>query len=122
MLTTHPIWQVDLALFRDELEHTSVRLLPVLCAVNQLKEHRICDVQPCELIEGAGREEHFAAMVGILTVRARQHGDGVTTEVFIESPCRPAATHGLIGGHRVVFAVEVGVELRRLTRGAWVVG
>lgn len=118
MLTTHPVWQVDLALFRNELEHTSVRLPPVLCAVDQLEKHRICDVQPCKLVEGAGREEHLAAVVGILTVRARQHGNGVTAEVFIESPCRPATTHSLIGGHRVVFAVKVGVELHRLARGA----
>jgi hypothetical protein len=63
LLTTYPVWKIDLALFRNELEYTRMCCLAILFAVDQLKEHGICDVQPGELVEGAGRKEHFAAVV-----------------------------------------------------------
>lgn len=120
--TTHPVRQVDLALLRNEFKHTSMCLLSVLGAIDQLEEHRVRDVQACKLVERTRWQEHFAAMVGILAVWARQHSDGVAAEVFIEAPCRSATTHGLVCSHGVVFAVEVGVELGMLVHVAWVVG
>lgn len=56
-------------------------------------------------------------MVGIFTVWAGQHGDGIATEILVEAASGTATAHGLVCGHRVVFAVEVGVELRRLLGG-----
>ena len=75
-------------------------------------------MQPCKLVEGAGWKEHFAAVVRIFTVRPRQHGDGVAAEIFVEASSRTATTHGLVCSHGVVFAVEVGVELRMLVEVA----
>lgn len=50
-------------------------------------------------------------MVGVFTLWPRQHDNRVAAEVFVEASSGTATTHGLVGSHRVVFAVEVGVEL-----------
>jgi hypothetical protein len=52
-------------------------LLPILFAVYQLEEHRVCDVQPGELVESARRKEHFAAVVCLFALRTRQHDNGI---------------------------------------------
>lgn len=68
-------------------------------------------MQSCELVEGAGWKEHFAAVVRIFAVWSRQHGNRVAAEVFVEAARSTASTHSLVCSHRVVFAVEVGIEL-----------
>lgn len=90
-----------------------MRLLAVLLAIYELEEHGICNVQAGELVERAGRKEHFTAMVCLFSLRARQHDDGVAAEVFIEASWSATAAEGLVHGHGVVFVVEAGIELQR---------
>lgn len=56
-------------------------------------------------------------MVRIFTVWSGQHSNRVAAEIFVEAS-RSAPPHGLVRSHRVVFAVEVGVELGLLMRVA----
>ena len=86
-------------------------LLAILCAICQLEEHRICDVQPGELVESTRWEEHLAAMVCLLALWAGKHGDGITTKIFIEASRDATTSERLIHGHGIVFLVEIRVEL-----------
>jgi hypothetical protein len=75
-------------------------------------------MQPGELIERAGREEHFAAVVGIFTLWAGQHGDGIAAEVLVETLWGAPAAESLVHGHRVVFVVVAWVELGEVREGS----
>lgn len=86
-------------------------LLAVLLPVDELEQHGIGDVHSGELVEGAGRKEHLAAVVCLFTFWARQHGDGVAAKVLVEAPRHAAASELLVHGHGIVLFVEVGVEL-----------
>ena len=90
-----------------------MRLLSVPGAVDELEEHGIRNVQPRELVQSTGWQEHFAAVVCVFTLRSGQHGNGIAAKVFVKAAGRASATqHGvLIHGHRIVFVVEVLVEL-----------
>lgn len=115
LLATYPVWEIDLALFRNELQYTSVCRLTIFFAVYQLEEHGICDVQAGELVESTGRKEHFAAVVCFFALRTRQHDDGIAAEILVEPSWSATAPHSLVHGHRVVFVVEAGVELREVS-------
>lgn len=87
----------------------------ILGPIDQLKEHRIRDMQPCKLVESAGRHDYFSAVIHVLALWARKHDDGVATVIFIEAArgaTRAWATHaGEAHGHGVVVWVVAWVEL-----------
>lgn len=58
---------------------------PLFRAIMQLEEHGIRDMQPRQLVQGAGRHDDLAAVIHILSFRARHHRDGVASIVFIET-------------------------------------
>lgn len=87
-------------------------LFAILLAIDELEKHGICDVHPRELVQCAGRKEHFAAVVRLFALWARKHGYRVAAKVFVEAPGRAAPPQLLVHGHRIVLVVEVGVELR----------
>ena len=111
----YPVGQVDLAFLGNELQHTRVRLLAVLLAVDELEQHGVRDVHAGELVERAGRQEHLAAVVRLLALWAGQHGDGIAAKVLVEAPGRAAAAQLLVRRHGVVLVVETGVELWRVS-------
>lgn len=88
-------------------------LLAVLLAIYELEEHGVCNVESSELVERTWWKEHFATMVCLFALWARQHGDGIAAEVLIEASWSSTAAKGLVHGHGVVFVVEAGIELER---------
>jgi hypothetical protein len=74
--------------------------------VDDLEQHRVCDVKLRELVERGGRQEEFSAMVGLLALVSRHHGDRIAAVVFIETAC-PSTTGPLLHGS----LVHVGVVL-----------
>lgn len=87
----HPVGEVDFAFFGYEFQHAGVGLC-VFCAVDELEEHGIGDVQAGELVESAGGHDDFAAVIDVLTFGAGEHGDGVTTVVFVEATRGPSCS------------------------------
>ena len=85
-----------------------------LCAVDDLEQHRIGDVQLGELVEGRSRQEELATMVGSLALRSRHHGDRIAAVVFIEA-ARPATSRPLLHGPLVHVGVVL-VEVVRLAK------
>ena len=87
MFSAYPVWQIDFSLLSNKLQYTSMchRLLG---PVYQLEEHRVCDVQSSELVEGGRWHDDLAAMVHVLTLGSGQHSDGVAAVVFIEAAGR----------------------------------
>ena len=82
-----------------------------LCAVDDLEQHRVGNVKLRELVEGRGRHEELAAMVGLLALRSGHHGDRIAAVVFIEA-ARPATSRPLLHGP----LVHVGVVLVEVVR------
>lgn len=81
-----------------------------LCAVDDLEQHRIGDVELCELVESRGRQEELATVVGLLALRSRHHGDRIAAVVLVEAAS--PATSPLL--HRPL--VHVGVVLVEVVR------
>jgi hypothetical protein len=88
-------------------------LLAIFLAIDELEEHRICDMEPRELVESTWRKEHFAAVVCLFALRARQHNDGIAAEILVEFAWSAAAPDSLVHGHGIVLVVEARVELER---------
>lgn len=88
---------------------------PLFCAVYQLKQHRIGDVQSRQFVERARRQEYFAAVVRFVSVGAGHHGYRIASKVLIKATSRHTAAahvrHSLIH-HGVVVAVEESSVLR----------
>lgn len=80
-----------------------------LRSVDDLEQHGVCNVELCEFVQCRSGQEHFTAMVGLLTFGTRHHGDRVASVVFVEAArARATLQHGaLIHAHRVVVGVEV---------------
>ena len=97
----NPVWQIDLSLFGDKLQYAGM-CGDILGPIDELKEHRIGNVQSGQLIESRGRHDDFAAVVDIFTLRAGKHGDGVAAIVFIEPTRR---TGGLAAHHAGVVGI-----------------
>lgn len=111
----YPIRQIDLPLLRNEFQDAGVRH-GILVPIYQLEEHRVCNVQPCQLVEGAGWHHDLSAMVDILSLGTRQHGNGVAAIVFVEAArlhaaCSAHHAWGEYAGHGVVVLIEAWVEL-----------
>lgn len=112
---THPVRQIHLPLLRNKLQHPRMCHL-LLRAVDQLKQHRIRDMHPRELVQRAGWQEDLSPMVCALPLRARHHGDGVAAEVLVEAAGRHAAGASLgqgvlVHGHGVARVVVAWVRL-----------
>lgn len=84
-----------------------------LCAVYELEEHGVCDVEPGELVESRWRKKHFAAMVCVFSLGSGHHDDGVAAKVFVKAARRTAANaHGcLVHGHGIVRVHVTAAEL-----------
>lgn len=82
-----------------------------LRAVDQLEEHRVCDVQLREFVESRSRQEDLAAMVCLITLRSGHHGDRVAAVVLIEASWASAATHHgvAIHAHRIVVVERLSL-------------
>jgi hypothetical protein len=85
-----------------------------LCAVDDLKQHRVGDVKLRKLVEGRGGHEELATMVCLLALRSGHHGDRIAAVVFIEA-ARPATSRPLLHGS----LVHVGVSLVEVVRLVW---
>jgi len=84
------------------------------CAVDELEEHGVGDVEAGESVESAGWHDHFSAVVYVLSFWAGQHGDWIASVVFVETlgwSCSAdhAWVHASSSHHGVL--VEAGVEL-----------
>lgn len=72
--------------------------------VDQLEQHRVCDVEPGQLVEGRGWQEHFATKIDARSLRAAHHDDGIAPVIFIELSRRhtdwgSASHEGRVTGH-----------------------
>ena len=64
----------------------------VFSSVNKLEKHGIRDVESSQLVERAGRHDHFAAMVYVLAFGPREHSNRVAAVVFVEAAGRSCST------------------------------
>jgi hypothetical protein len=106
----YPVRQIDLSLLGNKLQHASMSGLLRL-PVNQLKEHRVFNVQLAELLECGWWHEDLAAIIETGTLGARQHYCWVASIVFIESPRSSSALQCSVHSHWVITFVEPWVEL-----------
>ena len=83
--------------------------LLLLCAVEELKQHGVCDVKPSEFVESAWRKEDFAAVVGIFAIWAGHHGYRVAPKVFVKTTQRSSSLphHRIVVHAHGVIVVEV---------------
>lgn len=74
----HPVRNVYLPLVRHELQHPAVRR-PALLFVCQLKQHRVDDVEPGELVQRRRRHDDLAASLHLRSLVTRHHGHRETS-------------------------------------------
>lgn len=84
--------------------------------IDQLKEHGICDVQACELLQCGRGKDDFAAVVDVVALCARKHSCRIAAVILIEFSERASSSAAtllkhIVHGIGVVASVEVRVEL-----------
>ncbi len=84
--------------------------------VDELKDHRVGNVQFRELVQGRGRQKHLAPKVDAPPFRAAHHHRGITAIVLVEASHghangRGAAEEGWIAHHVVVVVRLRGLVL-----------
>ena len=87
-----------------------------LGTIYELEKHRVCDVKLSELVESRGWKEDLAAMVCLITLRSRHHGDGIAAVVLVEASWARATTHHRVAihAHRIVVVERLEIVGLRL--------
>lgn len=109
LVDAHPLRKVHFPLLRDKLQHSGMRLR-LLRLIDKLKQHRVCDVQPRELVECRRRHHDLASIVEVVAIRAGHHDGGIAAVVLVEAP-RWRSAHGSGLEHVVHLRWVVGVEV-----------
>src|SRR5215469_14079901 len=107
---TYPLRYVYPAFLSDELQHASMCLL-LFRAVEELKQHGICDMKPCEFVQSTWWQEDFAAVVGVFSIWPCHHGHRVTPKVLVKTTqCSSSLPHhcSLVHAHGVIVVEVAG--------------
>ena len=91
----------------------------IFSAVDELKEHRVCDVESCEFVERAGWHEDLSAMVDVFSIWTREHSNGIAPIVFVEALVSSSSSshHAwrIHPAHHGIFLKEAWVELTTIS-------
>ncbi len=114
MLETHPKRQIYLPFFCYKFQYARV-CHGVFSAVNELKEHRVCDVESCEFVEGTGWHEDLSAVVDVFSIWTREHSNGIAPVVFVEALVSSSSSghHAwrIHPAHHGILLIEAWVKL-----------
>jgi hypothetical protein len=77
-------------------------------AVEELKEHRVGDVQSGQFLQSGGWHNDLSAIVEIFSLWTGEHDRGVAAVIFIEAFGRTSSDH-VVHRHRIlVLVIAVG--------------